>query len=547
MPLPAYSRPFLRPLQDPDRFDKSARRPLRVFVDRQLASGPEDGAGEFSGYPFTGGGSTGFPPPDAVLRSFLGHGAFEIMFVAEALDRAGAVTFDDDAPPGSDDSFPFGVRRESGPFLTSFAWYSEVAAEISVMAARHGISEDDARAGIFLYRTGNVLEADLIVTGREWLLAERGPRHLAGVFSPAEAVALMGLYLRWHELPVIIGGAPVNWNQASMRRSAAFTALPAFERWNQAARAWYAADGDLTLDTLAQTCLTRVARAFRFRDGIHALSAAMAGDEPEEMLCELDSLLFALVGAFDTAARAVDCILRLGTPGPRCGWQYTKPGKWQARLEAPARALYDRTRTGTEMQRLFGVLRWMRNSVHYDVLGLLRGDRGEFLVTLPGDAQEKLRALLREGHAGWDGERLGIRVLPPGGATAAKWLPGTGRRTVTVRRKGAPAPADPLDGELALDVRAFVGRIFPACLAALDGIMRLVPLTMIPGYTRALDDPPRACLPWMFSDTTGHRLRLLYGITETGPAVSRGSRPPGGAGFLLPCRVADVEDAGAGV
>jgi hypothetical protein len=74
------------------------------------------------------------------------------MFVADALDRPGAVTFDDDAPPGSDDSFPFGVRRESGAFLTSFAWYSEVAAGISVMAARHGISEDDPRAGVFLYR-----------------------------------------------------------------------------------------------------------------------------------------------------------------------------------------------------------------------------------------------------------------------------------------------------------------------------------------------------------------------------------------------------------
>jgi hypothetical protein len=71
-----------------------------------------------------------------------------------------------------------------------------------------------------------------------------------------------------------------------------------------------------------------VARAFRFRDGIYALSAAMAGDEPEEMLCELDSLLFALVGAFDAAARAVDYMLRLGTRRDRCGWRYTDVGKW---------------------------------------------------------------------------------------------------------------------------------------------------------------------------------------------------------------------------
>ena len=171
------------------------------------------------------------------------------------------------------------------------------------MAAKHHAGEADARAGALLYRAGNVLEVDLTVTCREWLLAERGPGHLASVFSPAEALALMGLYLRWHEVPVIVGGAPARWHPTAMRRSAAFTALPAFERWNQAGRAWHDITGDLTLEKLNQTCLTRVARAFKFRDSVYGLSATMTDYEPEEMLCELDSLLFSLVGAFDTSAR----------------------------------------------------------------------------------------------------------------------------------------------------------------------------------------------------------------------------------------------------
>lgn len=79
------------------------------------------------------------------------------------------------------------------------------------------------------------------------------------------------------------------------------------------------------------------------------------------MLCELDSLLFSLVGAFDAAARAVDLILHLGTKGSACGWQYTDPKKWQSCLEGPAKELHDYTRAGTEMQRLFKVLRLMRN------------------------------------------------------------------------------------------------------------------------------------------------------------------------------------------
>jgi hypothetical protein len=516
VPIPAYIKPGLRSWQDPNRFDKSQpRRPLRVFLDQPLTSGSADGEGQFHGYPFTGTGSTGFPPPDAVLRSFVSHSAFEVLFVADSLELTGAVTLGVHAAPSDDDIFPFEVKTMKGVRYTWFAWYREAVAEMAQIVTRHRVMEEDARAGILLHRAGVVLEADLIVTNREWLLAERSSGRLTCVFSPAEAVALMGLYLRWHELPVIIGGAAVRWNPASIRRSAAFTALPAFERWNQAARAWHGATGDLTLENLNQTCLTRVARAFKFRDGVYGLSTTMVEEEPEEMLCELDSLLFHLVGAFDTAARAVDLLLHLGTKPSNCGWQYTDPRQWQSRLEGSAKDLHDYTRDGTEMQRLFAILRQMRNTVHYDALGLVQDD-GAYQVTVPQETQEKLRELLNEGHAGWDRDSLGIRVRPPGGATAAKWLPGTGRYSVTVRRSGSPPPADQLEGELFIDVRVFIGKVFPACLAALNEIMSLVPLGQIPGYTLALDDPPREGLPWRYSDTTGYRLRMIFGLTELG-------------------------------
>jgi hypothetical protein len=93
-------------------------------------------------------------------------------------------------------------------------------------------------------------------------------------------------------------------------------------------------------------------------------------------------------------------------------------------------------------------------------------------------------------------------------------LPGTGRYSVTVRRAGAPRPADPLTGHLVLDVRRFINKLFPAALTALNGIMRLTPLQQVSGYTAALEDPSRVNLPWEFSDPTCHRLRMIYGITE---------------------------------
>ena len=74
--------------------------------------------------------------------------------------------------------------------------------------------------------------------------------------------------------------------------------------------------------------------------------------------------------------------------------------------------------------------------------------------------------------------------------------------------------ADPLEGQLVLDVRRFINKLFSAALTALNRVMQLTPLKQVPGYTAALEEPSRVNLPWQFSDTTGHRLLMMYGITE---------------------------------
>lgn len=510
-----YVPSALRSSRDSNPFNQTVpRQPLRILVDQSLMSGPIDGEGEFHGYPFVGSGSTGYPDAAAVLRSYLTHPAFDVLFVADDLGEAGAVVFGvpDPSPDGDVLSVQFRTAADVG--YTGINYYRQAVEEVAQIAAKHQIGESDARAGVLLYRLGHEMEADLFITDRGWLLAERGRthnKHLANIVSPDEALALIGLYLRWHHQSVIVGGASIWWHPSSMRHSAAFIAMPAFQRWNQAGRTWCDTNGDLTLESLNQTCLTRVSRAFKFRDNIFGLSATMIEHEPEEMLCELDSLLLTLVGAFDVAARIVDHILRLNNR--EVAWQRLKSGEWQSKLQTHAKVLYDNTKDGSEMQRTFEVLRWLRNSVHNEALDLIRDD-GAYMVTVPTDTQSKLRTFLRERYHGWTADTLGIRTQPPTGATAAKWLPGTGRYRVTVRRMGAPKPADPLAGQLVVDVRRFINKLFPAILTALNEIMQLTPLKHVPGYTATLESPSRVNLPWKFSDTTGHRLRMRYGITE---------------------------------
>lgn len=486
-------------------------------------SGPVDGEGEFHGYPFVGSGSTGYPDAAAVLRSYLTHPSFEVLFIADDLDEAGAVVFGEPDPSPEGDVLSVQFKTAAGVGYTGINYYKEAVKEASQMMAKHQLDESDARAGVLLYRLGSEMEADLFITGRGWLLPERGRphgKHLANIVSPKEALALMGLYLRWHYQPVIIGGATIRWHPSSMRHSAAFIAMPAFQRWNQAGRNWYDTNGDLTLESLNQACLTRVSRTFEFRDNIFGLSATMIEHEPEEMLCELDSLLFTLVGAFDVAARIVDRILQLNSRKDAIGWQKLKSDGWQSKLQDHAQELCDYTKGGSEMQRTFQVLRWLRNSIHNEALDLMRDD-GAYVVIVPADTQSELRSFLRKEHHGWTADTLGIRAQPPTGATAAKWLPGTGRYSVTVRRAGASKPTDPFAGQLVLDIRRFINKLFPAALTALNDIMQLTPLQHVPGYTAALEKPSRVNLPWNFSDTTGHRLRILYGITEL--ACQRGT------------------------
>jgi hypothetical protein len=241
VPIPLYAPPTLWSSRDPNPFDQTVPRPrLRILVDEPLRSGPVDGEGEFHGSPFADGGGTGYPDAAAVLRSYLSHPAFEVLNIASDLGGQGAVVLEEHNPAGDHDVLPVRVKTADGLRFTGIRNYGGAAREASEMAARHQLDESEARAGVLLYRIANELEADLVITDRRWLLADRErpySKRMSNIVSPSEALALMGLYLRWHHEAIILGSAAVRWHPTSMRHSAAFIAMPAFERWNQAARA----------------------------------------------------------------------------------------------------------------------------------------------------------------------------------------------------------------------------------------------------------------------------------------------------------------------
>jgi hypothetical protein len=83
-----------------------------------------------------------------VLRSYFDHEALEVKLAADEIDD------------GDVSDYPEAIR------------------EVDEMSTKHGIDANDARDGVLLYRVGSDREADLVVTGREWLLAERGLRAL---------------------------------------------------------------------------------------------------------------------------------------------------------------------------------------------------------------------------------------------------------------------------------------------------------------------------------------------------------------------------------
>ena len=506
MTIPRYAHP--RNLRTPHPFHRiAAPRDLIVVLDGALTGGDVDGTGVYQGYATIGGGATGHPDVEAVLRDQVRGPLIDLYQIADNLDTVGNIVAGDLNP--YNDCIDLDYRVPAGVGVRGINYGTEMIEHAQDLARRLALPDDETYAGMVVARAGGDFDADLIVTGRDWLLNLRhdpSERGLDQVVSPAEAIALIGLYRRWHHRPTIIAGQSVNWPPVAMHRSIAFVAMPGFERWNQAARAAYDDRADDSLHARTMSLLTRVSRAFRYRDAVFAEWTTLDDYDRDELLCELELLLVSLVGAFDVAAEIVAQLLNLQIKG-HIGWQNDHFIK---QLETVAPPLSTLTKKGSLLHQRMDLVRRLRNSIHTQALSI-RVDDKRAVLTLPEPVQHHLRATALSSDNPWTAHELGIHRILPGGATAHKWLDGVGRYTVTVRRSGAPRPTDPLDGELTLDPGQFLNWMFQDCISDLDQIMNLTPLAEVPGYRPQWENPPRGGLAWTFSDTTATRLRLLYG------------------------------------
>jgi hypothetical protein len=154
-------------------------------------AGPVDGAAEFQGYPFLGGGSTGYPDAATVLRSYLGHPAFEVLRVGDDLRVEGDVVLGEPHPKPEHHTFSYQVKTKDGIRYSGIYYYQRAVDEAAIFTSKHGVSAEEGYDGALFYRIGAELEADLVVTDRHWLVAERGRPHgksLANLVLPDEAL-----------------------------------------------------------------------------------------------------------------------------------------------------------------------------------------------------------------------------------------------------------------------------------------------------------------------------------------------------------------------
>lgn len=111
--------------------------------------GPVDGAGEYQGHPFLGGGSTGYPDAAIVLRSYFSHPGLEILRLSMDLAKVGDVVLGE-PDPFAPDSLSFEVKTAGGDRCTGIDSYGQAIDEGAAFASRHGITAGEGLQGALL-------------------------------------------------------------------------------------------------------------------------------------------------------------------------------------------------------------------------------------------------------------------------------------------------------------------------------------------------------------------------------------------------------------
>lgn len=468
-------------------------RKLRVMVDADLLEGP----------------TSAVPTPIDLLGGLLTHDDIEVWRYA-----------DGGPPPGTPEptsswggaGYPIGwivatPAEPAGEMVThDLVWSDgetatqgaivgnvvEVAAHDTSTAAYADLPIDDARqrreSDAVAACAAQELKADLYITNRPYLHAATWAlTDGVTVCSPAQALAVVGLYLRSQGTFLIWRGndgkGGETFNKGLFYWVGARELLPEGWRWFTACVTHDHARGADELIYLGGAVFQRLTRTLQARDDLlRAMNVAQNNDVAESALTALDTCLVFLMGALDATARVAHHVLGL-PPAEVYGAGWQKNRTWLKDVAALAPALASVVGPGTAGLDTLTVLRLLRNTVHGAGLKALAVGR-----TARAD-QETLVGLPRADHA---------EIL----AVADR----RGGRTIWGLREVLP-------GELHADPGALLERLLPDVIALLNDLMAATPVEGLTGVRlKPVDLIPPAGMGEPFAEHRRHSVRWQLGL-----------------------------------
>ncbi len=250
-----------------------------------------------------------------------------------------------------------------------WVWHAaRLRARAQEVAGESDISVEDAYRALVFAAAAEEADADGFVTNRE-ILRTDPLRQQAPAYTPAEAMALVGLALRLH------GNESIGADFADLRLSGSTYHFVFGRELTHSGWRWFSgcvttshATNDDTAINLGQAALERFQRVLQIRDRLHAQakipSTPTVGDE---LVFQFETLLLFLSATFDAAARVAHLVY-FGSDYDEAGW---RRGGWAKQLAAagPRRAalVADGTPGGTVLK----LISRMRNTIHGEALGTI--------------------------------------------------------------------------------------------------------------------------------------------------------------------------------
>jgi hypothetical protein len=346
---------------------------------------------------------------------------------------------------------------------------------------RTGISQEEAYRAIVFAAAAEEADADGFVTNRGFLRANHVEPQ-ATLYTPAEAMALIGLALRVH------GNARIGADLADLRLSGSTYHFVLARELTHAGWRWFSgcvatshATKDDTAINLGQATLERFQRVLQVRDRLHAQakipSTPTVGDE---LVFQFETLLLFLSATFDAAARVAHLVY-FGGDYEEAGW---RRGGWAQQLAAAASPLAGLVADGTPGGSTLKLIARLRNTIHGEALRTITLQPGGRATENPvelsvNDAAKSVTdiTLLGDNPAAWglyeehgrtylSADRYAESLLPHAVAllndlmaeTAVERLAGVDPQKLMTPPANTPSPT-PLDDMFSFEIRRRVRRL----------------------------------------------------------------------------------------